>query len=132
MREWAAGGATSSQLSAFTSGYSATFSAAAAGMVSAQPYGCLRPWLCATPSNVSRQGYNQDMVDNALRELVRQLPLEDKAELRSILEDDLAGFVSSELATRLDARWADVVANPDEFVSIEQDEHELRTRRRIA
>jgi hypothetical protein len=72
------------------------------------------------------------MVDRALKELVLQLPAEDKAELRAIIDADLAEYVSPELAARLDARWADVLASPDDYVTIDEDERELRARRNVA
>lgn len=73
--------------------------------------------------------YHEGMVDNALKELVRQLPAEDKAELRSLLDDELADYVSPQLAARLDARLAEALANPDDYVSVDDDERELRARR---
>ncbi len=76
--------------------------------------------------------YHGVMVDNALKELVRQLPVADKAELRSILDDELADYVSPELAARLDARWAEVLADPGDYVSIDEDERELRARRHVS
>lgn len=83
-------------------------------------------------SDVGCHGYHWVMVDNALAKLVRQLSAEDKAELRAIIDADLAEYVSPELAVRLDARWAEVMAGPDDYVSIDEDERELRARRRVA
>ncbi len=72
------------------------------------------------------------MVDHGLKELMRQLPVEVKAELRSILDDELAQYVSPELAARLDSRWAAIMANTSDYVSIDEDERELRTRLEIS
>lgn len=72
------------------------------------------------------------MVDNALLEQVKQLALEDKAQLRSILDVDLVDYVSPGLAALLDARWVEIETNPDDYVSIDDDERELRSGRRVA
>ncbi|MBO9578902.1 MAG: hypothetical protein J7480_09070 [Microbacteriaceae bacterium] len=68
------------------------------------------------------------MVNPALLEQVKQLALEDKAQLRSVLDADLVD-VSPDFAGLLDARWAEIEANRDDYVSIDEDERELRARR---
>ena len=88
--------------------------------------------MCNVLPDVATRSYHGDMVDNALLEQVKRLTIEDKAELRSILDTDLVGYVSPEFAALLDARWVEIEAKPDDYVSIDEDERKLRAHRPVA
>ncbi|MFT4234552.1 MAG: hypothetical protein QM607_06100 [Microbacterium sp.] len=72
------------------------------------------------------------MVDNTLKDLLRGLSAADKVELRALIDEDLADLDSPHLEARLNERWATIRANPEDFVSIDEDERELRARRSAA
>ncbi|WP_298227815.1 addiction module protein [Gryllotalpicola sp.] len=73
------------------------------------------------------------MVDQALYERALQLDESSRRELIAALQDSLdAGEISPEVAALIDRRIAEADANPETFVSLDEDERELRERRRIA
>lgn len=56
-----------------------------------------------------------------------------RRELRAVIDDSLdEGYVSPEVAAIIDQRIAEADANPDAFVTLDEDERELRSRRRTA
>jgi hypothetical protein len=73
------------------------------------------------------------MVDQALLEQVMRLDESARRELRDALDDSLDdGYVSTAIAAIVDQRIAEADANPDDFVTLDEDERLLRARRRIA
>lgn len=56
-----------------------------------------------------------------------------RRELRAVIDDSLDdGYVSSEVAAIIDQRIAEADANPGEFLTLDEDEREVRSRRRTA
>lgn len=73
------------------------------------------------------------MVDQALLEQVMRLDESARRELRAAIDGSLDdGYVSPEIAAIIDQRIAEADANPDDFVTLDEDERLLRARRRIA
>jgi hypothetical protein len=73
------------------------------------------------------------MVDHALLEQVLQLDESARRELRAVIDDSLDdGHVSPEIAAVINQRIADADANPDDYVTLDDDEHEVRSRRHVA
>lgn len=73
------------------------------------------------------------MVDQALLEQVLRLDESTRRELRDAIDDSLDdGYVSPEIAAIIDQRLAAADANPNDFVTLDEDERLLRARRRIA
>ncbi|WP_298229623.1 addiction module protein [Gryllotalpicola sp.] len=82
---------------------------------------------------VGARAYHEGMVDRALYERALQLDESARRELISALQDSLdAGEISPEVAALIDQRLAEADANPEAFVSLDEDDRELRERRRIA
>ena len=70
------------------------------------------------------------MVDHALLEQVLGLDEAARRELRAVIDDSLDdGFVSPEIAAIIDQRIAEADANPDDFVTLDEFEREVRSRR---
>lgn len=70
------------------------------------------------------------MVDQALLEKVMRLDESARRELRDALDDSLDDrYVSPEIAAIIDQRIAEADANPDDFVTLEDFEREVRARR---
>jgi hypothetical protein len=73
------------------------------------------------------------MVDHALLEQVMGLDEPSRRELRDAIDDSLDDrHVSPEVAAIIDQRIAEADANPDDFVTLDEDEREVRARRNIA
>lgn len=73
------------------------------------------------------------MVDQALLGQVMRVDESTRRELRDALDDALEdGYVSPEIAAIIDQRIAGADANPDDFMTLDEDERLLRARRRIA
>ncbi|MBC7633583.1 hypothetical protein [Aeromicrobium sp.] len=50
-----------------------------------------------------------------------------------MIDDSLDdGYVSPEIAAIIDQRIADADANPDDYVTLDEDEREVRSRRHVA
>jgi len=75
-----------------------------------------------------------DMVDRALLEQVMRLDEETRLELRDAIEASVVEeHLTPELSELLDERVADDdAANREEYVALEDDERDVRSRRRIA
>ncbi|WP_163540898.1 hypothetical protein [Occultella kanbiaonis] len=73
------------------------------------------------------------MVDQALLEQVLQLDESARRELRAVLDDSLDdGHVSPEIAAIIDQRIAEADANPADYVTLDEDERVVRSRRPVA
>jgi hypothetical protein len=73
------------------------------------------------------------MVDRSLLEQVMQLDEFSRRELRDALDGSLDdGYVSPQIAAIVDERIAEADANLDDSVTLDEDEREVRARRRIA
>jgi putative addiction module component (TIGR02574 family) len=72
------------------------------------------------------------MVNPALKEQALQLDPVERIELITALTDSLEGYVSPEFAAVLQSRWAEVEADPNGYVTIDDDEREFRARRSMA
>lgn len=73
------------------------------------------------------------MDSKELMEQVLQLDVAARRELRDAIDLSLDdGYVSPEIAAIIDQRIAEADANPDDFVTLDDDEREVRARRRIA
>lgn len=84
-------------------------------------------------SGVVSGAYDGDMVDHALVEQVLGLEESARRELRAVIDDSLDdGYVPPEIAAIIDQRIAEADANPDDFVTLDEDEREVRSRRRTA
>ena len=69
------------------------------------------------------------MVDQALLEQVMRLDESTRRELRDAIDDSLDdGYVSSEIAAIIDQRIAEADANPEDSVTLEDFEREVRAR----
>jgi putative addiction module component (TIGR02574 family) len=68
------------------------------------------------------------MVDPALKEQALQLEPAERIELITALTDSLEGYVSPAFAAVLQSRWAEVEADPNGYVTIDEDERETRRR----
>lgn len=87
----------------------------------------------AAPSGALARGYYGAMIDHALLEQVLQLDAAARRELRGVIDDSLDdGYVSPEIAAIIDQRIADADANPDDHVTLDEDEREVRSRRHVA
>lgn len=72
------------------------------------------------------------MVDRALLEQVLQLEESARRELRAAIDDSLDdGYVPSEIAAMIDQRIAEADANPGDYVTLDEDEREIRTGRHV-
>ena len=70
------------------------------------------------------------MVERMLLELVMKLDESTRRELRDVIDDSLDdGYVSPEVAMIVDQRIAEADSAPDDFVSIDDFEREVRERR---
>lgn len=70
------------------------------------------------------------MVDQTLLERALQLDEPARRELISVLQDSLdGGEVSPEIAAIIDQRIAEADANPDDVVTLDEFEREVRARR---
>ena len=77
--------------------------------------------------------YVAAMVNHALLEQVLGLDGFARRESRAVIDDSLDdGYVSPEIAAIIDQRIADADANPDDYVTLDEDEREVRSRRRLA
>jgi len=77
--------------------------------------------------------YHGGMVNHALLEQVLGLDESARRELRAVIDDSLDdGYVSPEIAAIIDQRIADADANPDDYVTLDEDEREVRSRRHVA
>ena len=73
------------------------------------------------------------MVDQVLLEQVLQLDESARRELRAVIDDSLDdGYLSPEVAAVIDQRIADADANSDDYVTLDEDEREIRSRRHVA
>lgn len=72
------------------------------------------------------------MVNPALKEQALQFEPAERIELITALTDSLEGYVSPEFASVLQSRWAEIEADPNGSVTIDEDERELRARRSVA
>lgn len=79
---------------------------------------------------VGGREYHGRMVDQALLEQVMRLDESTRRELRDAIDDSLDdGYVSPEIAAIIDQRIAEADANPDDFVTLDEFEREVRARR---
>lgn len=70
------------------------------------------------------------MVDHALLEQVLGLGESERIELRAAIDQSLDhGPISSEIAAIIDQRLANADANPDDYVSLDEFEREVVSRR---
>lgn len=70
------------------------------------------------------------MVDHALVDQVLSLDEAARRELRAVIDDSLDdGYVSPEIAEIIDQRIAEADANPDDYVTLDEFEREVRSRR---
>ena len=84
----------------------------------------------ATLSGTLARGYYAYMVDHALLEQVLRLDESTRRELRAVIDDSLDdGYVSPEIAAIIDQRIADADANPDDYVTLDEFEREVASRR---
>lgn len=82
---------------------------------------------------VGIRGYHGCMVDHGLLEQVLQLDESARRELRAVIDASLDdGSVTPETAAIIDQRLAEADANPDEYVTLDDDEREVRSRRHVA
>lgn len=72
------------------------------------------------------------MVNPALKEQALQLEPAERIELITALTDSLEGYVSPEFSAVLQSRWVGIEADPDGYVTIDEDERELRARSSVA
>jgi putative addiction module component (TIGR02574 family) len=72
------------------------------------------------------------MVNPALKDQALQLEPAERIELINALTDSLEGYTSPGFAAVLHSRWAEVEGAPDRYVTIDDDERELRARRNVA
>lgn len=85
--------------------------------------------LQALSSFIARD-YHEGMVNHALIEQVLGLDESARRELRAVIDDSLDdGYVSPEIATIIDQRIANADANPDDYVTLDEFEREVRSRR---
>jgi hypothetical protein len=76
---------------------------------------------------------HKNMVDHALREQVLKLDDSARRELRAVIDDSLDdGYVSPEIGAVIDQRIAEADANPHAYAPLDEDEHEVRSRRHPA
>lgn len=72
------------------------------------------------------------MVDSALVEQVMRLDAAARLELRDAIDESLGDeVVAPEIWELLEQRVAEPDANPDDYVSLDDDEREVRARRRV-
>ena len=84
-------------------------------------------------SGFAAREYVGAMVNHGLLEQVLGLDEATRRELRAAIGDSLDdGYVSPEIAAIIDQRIADADANPDDYVTLDEDEREVRSRRHIA
>jgi len=70
------------------------------------------------------------MVNHALLEQVLGLDESARRELRAAIDDSLGdGYMSPEIAAIIDQRIADAEANPADYVTLDEFEREVRSRR---
>lgn len=70
------------------------------------------------------------MVDHALLEQVLRLDESARRELRAVIDDSLDdGYVAPDIAAVIDQRIAEADANPNDVVTLDEFEHEVRSRR---
>lgn len=73
------------------------------------------------------------MVDHALIKQVLQLDESARRELRTVIDDSLDdGYVPPETAAIIDRRVSEADANPNDYVTLDEDEREVRSRRHVA
>ena len=85
------------------------------------------------PSGFAAREYDGAMVDHAILEQVLGLDESARRELRAVIDDSLDdGYVSPKTAAIIDQRIANADANPDDYVTLDEDEREVRSRRHIA
>lgn len=73
------------------------------------------------------------MVDQVLLEQVLQLDESARRELRAVIDGSLDdGYLSPEIAAVIDQRIADADANSHDYVMLDEDEREIRSRRHVA
>lgn len=73
------------------------------------------------------------MVDHALLEQVLRLDESARRELRAVIDESLDdGCVPPEIAAIVDQRIAEADANPDDYVTLDEDEREVRSRHHVA
>ena len=78
-------------------------------------------------------GYHGDMVDSALLERVMQLDEQSRLELRDAIDASVNPPLSAELRALLEERAAlDDLAERDNYITLDEDEMEVRARRLIA
>lgn len=86
-----------------------------------------------TLSSFTTREYDEAMVNHALLEQVLGLDESARRELRAVIDDSLDdGYVSPEIATIIDQRIDAAAANPDDYVTLDDDEREVRSRRHVA
>lgn len=74
--------------------------------------------------------YDHPVVDNALLEQVLRLDDIARRELRDAIDDSLdGGEATPEIVVLIDERLASVAANPDDHISLDDFERELRATR---
>lgn len=81
-------------------------------------------------SVVGGEGYDDRMIDQALLERALRLDVSARQELIDALRDSLDDEeVSPEIAAIIDQRIAEADANPDDFVTLDEFEREVRSQR---
>jgi len=84
-------------------------------------------------SGSAAREYVGAMVNHALLEQVLGLDEFARRELRAVIDDSLDdGYVSPEIAAIIDQRIVAADANPDDYVTLDEFEREVRSRRRLA
>lgn len=84
-------------------------------------------------SGSAAREYDGAMVSHALLEQVLGLDDSARRELRAVIDDSLDdGYVSPEIAAIIDQRIDAAAANPDDYVTLDEDEREVRSRRHVA
>jgi len=94
-----------------------------------------RSWLRGSTSIVDVRGvyYHGCMVDSALLERVMQLDERSRLELRDAIEASVASPLSPKTQALLEERVAqDDDAGWEDYATLEEDEIEMRARRRVA